>query len=1502
MVLLILVGTLGSGLWILRQSIKEQRSAEARIKGMAAVESGDWEVALAELSRSLSGNQDDVEALMVFANVRSRVPLPNDEHLSQALKLYLRAVELCLSQGAPKEEYIAALSGRARMELALSQLSRLTDTSLELLALDPEDTVALMNLQAIKQSTGDYLPVKLEDLIRGGRTTVQWLQALRESGDVSALRWVLERLASEEESLDALIGLIDVLRKGESVERQFLAGIEPEQLVSILSAIAEETPSLRSTVQIFQAEQALRNRDVLRTREILDSIEWAKIIDARLLLFAVNIREAMGTPIDLKEAERLLESVGKFALEDSSLIIQVVIRYWNSGRVDEAFALLENAIESTPGDPELIVAGAMLSTISGSEESETWVQDLDQLANNTSLSLAERERVDLARMILDKSASELLLASPGSLNRWLNETLVLCAMGDLSVESERLKAAVTSYQLALASTDAGSHPINARLLRALWKMKAITEAFRAADEYVENSQSVRSVIFLCDAWIRLKSVGLEPSDAVSGFEKGQSVEELLLRVESTLKERGADTFSLQPLLVRDAIVSQEDELAQERLETYLSTVDSSAEALTLLQIAESGRMSIPPELADSLRSLEAAEGLEDQLMVLEAIRYEVEGDSRASLDLLRSQFEGRDDYPSRRILGFAFLRLGIEDSEFTRQGFDLLLQDDVSPFDLVPILKIALNLEDREVAEKIIRMMVANFGAGAAQTTLAQALFSARFEIDNAKLVRRSIGEVDAALSRDGSNWELAQVLARLHLAEVNPNPTLAIDVLTESVRRSPESLQNIAFLVDQLQRLGRFEIADPYLKSLQKRDGRLDQQQRVFLASLLRRQGDLSEMRKSICDLAEETGNTRDLLACVQLHFNLGDFEAGDRVLNELALRPDRTSSVEIMLADREIERGDPERGIALIRNSTLFSDEIDRQIELATRLMRLKRWTEVPLELSPDDPRVRDSGKAQLLLAMYFLQGNQRDLVACRTALDRVLALNPEDANYVLQVVTIALGDQELRTEVDRYIQKLAMVDAERAEIISLRLEFDERMASMASLDGLEERASDLLGLRPDLYVIWNLFLSIGVTEFELARERGDLLEMQRLESALQEASSRMIQRFRNSSRALGRASRVQLLLNNPDEAILLARDGIQKVTGTPVLGDVLPAASAEFYRREFGVVITLLSPFSDEIRESPMARRESWRILFQSLLQENRVEEALEIYDAMFLDDQTLQRWRPWILALGALDPAISLAACRAVEARLFTFDLKLALAETMANVYRASGDRAVREEFLRIMGQISSSEDPYEAFRRAVLGVEFSSIDRESEALEQSLRVQSEIPADLLQKIISIDQLPIIEKPGVELAFSSLMIFYNNLIARVSEKMLEGTLELELEQRLVGVCQIADGVLEQFLPNNSDVLDSRATLALALGDKKRAMDLSLASLAITPGSPVCLLTMARIELAGKNFPRASEAAALARTLERAKPSPNLDLIRRAEKIIEASSLNGSTKISLGVGEAA
>ena len=375
---------------------------------------------------------------------------------------------------------------------------------------------------------------------------------------------MLERLVIEPESLDALIGLLEVLRRGESVERQFLAGVEPEQLGSILLGIGEETPSLRDAVQIFLAEQFLRERDTPRAREILNAIDWTKITDARILLFAVNIREAMGTPADLEEAESLLAAVGQFAMERPSLIKQVVVRYWNSGRLDEAFELLAQALQASPENPELNVTGALLSAISNSDDSEVWVRALDRLIKGNDLSLATREWVELAEMILDGNLPDLLLASPGTVNQWMNETLLLCAVGDLSVESQKLKTAIKAYQLALGSTDAGSHPINSRLLSVLWRTNAVTDAFRVAYEYVENSQSIRSIIFFCDAWIRLKNVGLEPSDAVSGFEKWESVEELLFLVQKSMEERKANATLLEPLFVRDAIAAQNIELARER--------------------------------------------------------------------------------------------------------------------------------------------------------------------------------------------------------------------------------------------------------------------------------------------------------------------------------------------------------------------------------------------------------------------------------------------------------------------------------------------------------------------------------------------------------------------------------------------------------------------------------------------------------------------------------------------------------------------------------------------------------------------------------------------------------------------------------------------------------------------------------------------------------------------------------------------------------------------------
>jgi hypothetical protein len=1492
--LVVLTGMLGVGLWSLRQSVKQQNAENAQIRGMAAVEAGDWKTALDQLSLALSQNQDDLETILVFADARSRVSKPNNGHLSDALRLYMKAFDLSKSQEAGKDLQIAALMGRARMEFALSQLSRLRDTSLKLLDLDPENSGALINLQIITQSTGEYLPEDTSEVVRGNRSTAQWLDSLRLKGDESALRWVLERMAVEQDSLDCLVELIEILRKGESVERQLLAELEVEQLEDLLLALGEETPALKNAVRVFIAEQALRKNDALRARALLDEIEWSKITDGRILLFAANIREAMGTSEDLSKAEILLAAVGQFALDDPRLIGQVSIRYWNKGRLDDAIALLDGALEKNPADPQMIVSRSLFSALSEREDSQVWLEALRKLKEDAKLPAKTRERVDIAAMIIERKSVDLILESSAILSRWLHETLLLCAVGDLADEGNRPKIAISAYRLALASTEAGSNPINARLLITLWRVGSLAEAFRVAVDYAESAQSIRSIGFLCDAWIRLKSVGLQPTDVVSGFDQFQNVEELLLLLENVLKENGQNANFLHPLLVRNAIVSGEEDLARNRLDKYLKSETNPAGLMIVLGIAEQRRLEIAPEIIEEIRRLEGPEDLEDKLVVLESLGLEKNGDADAAFAVLQERFSSRDDYASRRILGFEYLRKSSLDDAMARQGFDILLRDDVPPSDLLPILKAAIEMGESDVAEGIIGRMSSVFGASDSRTTLGQALFSARFEIDNASLVLRSIGEVDAALSRDASNPELAGVLARLYLAEVNPSPTQAIDVLTESVRQSPESIDNVLVLIDQLQRLGRFETAEVFVSRMQDRRGSISQNQRAFLVKLMGRQGDLSAMQESICELAAKSGDARDLLACAQIHFNLEEFEAGDVILDELASRPKRLKIVDLAIADREIERGNREAGLEVIRSATSFDSDLDQRIELATRLMKLERWSEVLSELDPSDSEVDNSGKAQLLLAMFFLNENQRDITAVRSALDRVLELNADDANYVLQAVTIAFGDPELQGKLPGYLEKLALVDAERAGIIRLRLEFDEAMIARGSLDGFEERALVFLDLRPESYVSWSLFFLISSTEYELARGSGDLIEMMRLEVLLEKTSSKMIQRYSKSGRALSRVSKIQLLLNNPSEALLLAKDSLARAIGTPVLGQVLPVALAEFYRQNYDGVTSRLAPFVDEIVEEPLPRRESWRIMFLSLLYGGQVEESARVYGAMFAAGGVPQQWLPWIREIGALDPAVAIEACRIAEPSLSTFDLKLASAEAMASVYQRTGDPAVKEKWSRIMTQLSLFNLPYSELRLKISQVEFAAIGNELEVPEQALQLLKEIPPDLFNKLANLGQLPKGEQAMVEAAVSSVMIFYNNLIARGAEAILKGDLDPDEERRLIVGCRVASEGLAQFLPENPEVLDSRALLALALDDLNGALELNSASLAGNSGSPVYLLTKARIEFARKQFPLASQAATAARTLERAKRIPDQDLIRRSNEILEASKLNGMIEL--------
>lgn len=91
---LVALPLLAGGAWVLRQYQRERLAQEALVEGRAAFEKGDWETARQQLGRYLGRNQEDFDALRLYAEAQLNCrPLPV-ENILQAASAYRRMLRI----------------------------------------------------------------------------------------------------------------------------------------------------------------------------------------------------------------------------------------------------------------------------------------------------------------------------------------------------------------------------------------------------------------------------------------------------------------------------------------------------------------------------------------------------------------------------------------------------------------------------------------------------------------------------------------------------------------------------------------------------------------------------------------------------------------------------------------------------------------------------------------------------------------------------------------------------------------------------------------------------------------------------------------------------------------------------------------------------------------------------------------------------------------------------------------------------------------------------------------------------------------------------------------------------------------------------------------------------------------------------------------------------------------------------------------------------------------
>lgn len=100
------IGGAGGFYEIRQHQIKANLLAE-RAAGMKAYEAGDYDTALTELAKFNNSDLRDAQTLFALARARSRVELPNEQHLAEAVAYYRRGLLIDPKDNAARHELLA---------------------------------------------------------------------------------------------------------------------------------------------------------------------------------------------------------------------------------------------------------------------------------------------------------------------------------------------------------------------------------------------------------------------------------------------------------------------------------------------------------------------------------------------------------------------------------------------------------------------------------------------------------------------------------------------------------------------------------------------------------------------------------------------------------------------------------------------------------------------------------------------------------------------------------------------------------------------------------------------------------------------------------------------------------------------------------------------------------------------------------------------------------------------------------------------------------------------------------------------------------------------------------------------------------------------------------------------------------------------------------------------------------------------------------------------------
>jgi tetratricopeptide (TPR) repeat protein len=479
-----------AGGWLLHwrsENAKHQQLLRERDAGLALVESGDYEPALQPLGRYLARNDRDRDALFAYATARSRVEVPGDRHVGEAIRVLASRLLASHPDDLPASELLLELyTDIAANDEAIALADRV-------LAAHP-DNLAALRARSIALS----------------RTT-RVSEALAASQRVNA------------------VAPRDVKEQLRTIWLMWRAGMKPPELQAHAQQYAQANPGdPRADLLLAVACGYANDRDA--------AIAHLRAAAQRPDLDADVIQELVGKFDGLKRFDESRALLDRAVNLSGDLQIQrmLVSRLWQEGRHDDVLARLA-ALDPDDARSDAALLGYRTLSLAATGRREQALAILAALERRTGDGLAKAWEQALGTQLSDPPLQprDAIVRLRGAIARDRDNGLIRAWMGDAYWRLGEAELAIQSWADAAELFPAWSDPMR-KISRARLSAGAVDEALAAAQETFRRSSSLESAINLVVVRFRKLETSPREVDANELLQQVQQVQATIPNEPRTL--------------------------------------------------------------------------------------------------------------------------------------------------------------------------------------------------------------------------------------------------------------------------------------------------------------------------------------------------------------------------------------------------------------------------------------------------------------------------------------------------------------------------------------------------------------------------------------------------------------------------------------------------------------------------------------------------------------------------------------------------------------------------------------------------------------------------------------------------------------------------------------------------------------------------------------------------------------------------------------------------------